>query len=387
MMRLALITRYDPFRTLHGTEIFGRNLAFALAALGHEVHAIFGSAPPHLRGARIPQQHPKLHSHLITRRTSRVLREGEYLVRTRFLLRNLLQAISPDAIIGVGAGQGQIFGSIDRSAGRCVLVYYAMDCMAQEGREVTSFLRKEGASFRDRIYNKARYSWLVRLDRRSCQHADLIVSTSQDTKKNLNKYYGVSMDKIAVNYLGIPDNYAQGIPISKPKIPTFLHIATRHERKGTRYLLDALRILHENGKEPVRAIIRGSADPRYIELSRGLDVCFVTPGDVRPLYSSCTALVVPSVAEGFCLPVVEAAAFGKPSIVSSAGSLPEIVHDGESGYVVATGNSEMLAERMLEFCERPSLVEMMGRMAKDISRRFTIENSAQNLLRIIEGFS
>jgi glycosyltransferase involved in cell wall biosynthesis len=108
---------------------------------------------------------------------------------------------------------------------------------------------------------------------------------------------------------------------------------------------------------------------------------------VRQIYASCTALVVPSVSEGFCLPVVEAGAFGKPAIVSSAGSLPELVSDEESGYVVSVGDCEKLAQRIREFSDDTELVRRMGQKALEHSRSFRISDSARNLIRIIETYA
>ncbi len=382
--RLALITRYDPFRTLQGTEIYVKNLAMTLATSGYDVHLIFGSTPPRLFQSNAQLTSPNIHIHLVTRRTHLVMREAEYLFKTRFLLRHLLSEIAPDVVVGIGAGQGSIFREIGPDSEKPLRVYYAVDCMAQEGRAVANLLKTEGASLPARAFSRARYLWLKRMDKRSCENAEFIVSTSYDTKRKLNSYYGVPLNKIAVNYLGIPDDYVRGFPCSSPEVPTFLHVVTRHDRKGTRYLLEALRILQNTSSRSVRVIISGPPDPRYIALSSGLGVTFVPPCDVRLLYSSCTALVVPSVAEGFCLPVVEAAAFGKPAIVSSAGSLPELVLDAETGYVVPVGNSEMLARRMGELSERPDLLEKMGSRALEISRKFSITRSTGNLLRILE---
>ncbi len=386
-MKLSLITRYEPFRTMHGTEVFAKNLSLALVALGHDVHLVFGTTPAHLVQPGAPAPQPGFHTHLIRSSRFQTLREVEYLIKNRFILRRLLDIISPDVAIAIGAGQGSIFSDLGKLRHKCMLVYYAIDCMAQEGRAVLSLLKEGGASLQEKMYSRARYFWLEQMDVKSCGGADLIVATSRDTKMNLSKYYKVPEHKVKVNYLGIPDDYTEGLFSSYPEIPTFLHVATRHDRKGTRYLLDALRILRARKSGPVRTIIRGSKDPYYVSMAERLDVRFVTQGDLRPLYASCTALVVPSVAEGFCLPVVEAAAFGKPAIVFSAGSLPELVLDGESGYVVAVGNTEKLAERMRELCESPSLVEKMGKRARDISQRFTVRNSAQNLLGIIQAFS
>ena len=386
-MRIVLITRYDPFKTRQGTEIFGKNLAVALANAGHEIHLVFGSTPARLVRNNGQPGDERLHSHLITHRTSQILREAEYMLRTRFSVQRILRDISPTVVIVVGAGQGLVFEELRQHPGRPALVYYAIDCMAQEGNAIAALLQQERASLWRRTCNDARYHWLEKADRESCKNADLIVATSRNTKDSLNRYYGVSVDKVAVNYLGIPDDYAEGVSVSVPEVPSFLHIATSHERKGTTYLLKALRHLKESYLGPLRIIISGAPDPRYLLQSEGLDVTFAPSCDVKQMYASCTALVVPSVSEGFCLPVVEAGAFAKPAIVSSAGSLPELVSDEESGYVVCVGDSEKLAQRIREFSDDAELVRKMGQNALEHSRRFRISDSARNLIRIIETYA
>jgi glycosyltransferase involved in cell wall biosynthesis len=386
-MRIVLFTRYDPFKTRHGTEIFGKNLAIALADAGHEIHLVFGSTPARLVLNDGERGDERLHSHLISHQTSQVVREAEYMLRTRFSIQGILRDISPTVVIGVGAGQGLVFEELRQRSSRPALVYYAMDCMAQEGNAIATLLNQEKASLWKRTYNHARYYWLEQADRESCRNADFIVATSRNTKDSLSRYYGVSEDKVVVNYLGIPDNYADGFSRSFPRVPSFFHIATSHERKGTTYLLKALRSLKESYPGPLHSIIRGAPDPRYLLQSEGLDVTFAPSCDVRQIYASCTALVVPSVSEGFCLPVVEAGAFGKPAIVSSAGSLPELVSDEESGYVVSVGDSEKLAQRIREFSDDTELVRRMGQKALEHSRNFRISDSARNLIRIIETYA
>ena len=104
----------------------------------------------------------------------------------------------------------------------------------------------------------------------------------------------------------------------------------------------------------------------------------------REIYASCTALVVPSVSEGFCLPVIEAAMFGKPAIVSNAGSLPELVDDGIDGFVVPVGDVSILAQKMYILATDPKVVKQMSAKAKDKAHRFEINHVANLTLNSIK---
>jgi glycosyltransferase involved in cell wall biosynthesis len=54
---------------------------------------------------------------------------------------------------------------------------------------------------------------------------------------------------------------------------------------------------------------------------------FIAPEDLPLLYAGATALVCPSLAEGFGLPVLEAMACGTPVVSARAGALPEVAGD------------------------------------------------------------
>ncbi len=73
--------------------------------------------------------------------------------------------------------------------------------------------------------------------------------------------------------------------------------------------------------------------------------------------------------EGLGIAAVEAAAMGRPMVVTDAGGLRETVVDGESGYVVGVGNVEMLGARMNQLIESENLRQRMGREAREHAKR------------------
>ena len=122
--------------------------------------------------------------------------------------------------------------------------------------------------------------------------------------------------------------------------------------KGVENLLAAYKILKTKSEEgsqiklpPLILVGQGTAGLN-VELE-GVQVRgIVSDQELASLYRDAVALVVPSLAEGFCLPAIEAHAVGTPIVTTPVPAILEIVTDGDS---VATGFSEKdLAEAILK---------------------------------------
>jgi glycosyltransferase involved in cell wall biosynthesis len=96
------------------------------------------------------------------------------------------------------------------------------------------------------------------------------------------------------------------------------------------------------------------------------------------LYSGATALVQPSLLEGFGLPAVEAMSCGTPVIASRTGSLPEVV--GEAGVFFDPRDTQSMAEAITEFLGDEDEQRRLGRRALERARTFTWDASAKALL-------
>ena len=108
--------------------------------------------------------------------------------------------------------------------------------------------------------------------------------------------------------------------------------------------------------------------------------------ELAQLYSQCKLLLHLSLYEPFGLTPVEAGLFGKPSIVTNHGGPPEIVVDGETGFIVAPRDYYSIARRMRELLSNPELRHEMGRKArKRVLENFTLERSAKRLLAEVQG--
>ena len=380
---LLFISRYNPFTSCLGTEILVGNLALEMSKQGHSVHIIFED--------NLPQKDDKeingvvLHDQRITDLT--LIRAFSWRERCAKICPMVMKDSNIDAIISFGAGAlgGYTFKKINgqlNDLNNPVRIYYAMDTMEAEYKRTVSITKDRSLIRMDKI----KYKWLLYSDIQSCNYSDIILSTSADTKRGLETAYGIPSDKIKIIYNGILDDYASGVPIVDPIEPTFLHVGGV-PRKGTIYFLRALELLRSKyGLSAKGNILRPFPSDMDLAKSMNLNIEWfsnVDIGTVRRLYAETTAFVSPSLSEGFCLPIIEAAAFGKISIVYNVGSLPELVRDGENGFIVPAPNVDALAEKMYLVATNQELRKRMGAEAKRMSANFTISKLADRLLNYI----
>jgi glycosyltransferase involved in cell wall biosynthesis len=118
-----------------------------------------------------------------------------------------------------------------------------------------------------------------------------------------------------------------------------LFVSTLEPRKNLPMLLQALRIsLDRSPKTPYRLVVVGARGWRYdaifatvatLRLAPHVDFLdSVTQSDLIWLYNACRIFAMPSIYEGFGLPLLEAMACGAPALASDVSSLPEIAGDG-----------------------------------------------------------
>jgi glycosyltransferase involved in cell wall biosynthesis len=82
--------------------------------------------------------------------------------------------------------------------------------------------------------------------------------------------------------------------------------------------------------------------------------------------------------------VIEAASFGVPVIASDIGGLPEVVVNGETGYVVPTTTPWLYAEKIIELWKQPEHLKQLGNNARNLqSLKFSKIGWEKNMLATI----
>ncbi len=197
---------------------------------------------------------------------------------------------------------------------------------------------------------------------------------------------GVDKEKIRIIHSGID-------PIQSPKdratdrssgIPIIGTVASLEERKGHRYLLEAARLLKNQGHRLSYQLAGVGTQRRVLEqsvLRLGLEDEVVFSGFVSEIPSFLSRIdifVLPSLYEGLGVAVIEAMAAGKPVVASRVGGLPELIEDCVTGFLVPPGDPSALAQAISRMLSSEGFVEGMGAKGKErVQKRFTMERMAK----------
>jgi glycosyltransferase involved in cell wall biosynthesis len=107
------------------------------------------------------------------------------------------------------------------------------------------------------------------------------------------------------------------------------------------------------------------------------------PEDINALVAACDLIVAPFLSERFSsVNLLEAMAIGKPIIATNLGEQREIIQHGGNGYLVAPGNVQELAERILQILTRADELEAMSRGAQARSEQYSVDWYVERLQRL-----
>ncbi|MEJ2731346.1 MAG: glycosyltransferase family 4 protein [Deltaproteobacteria bacterium] len=98
--------------------------------------------------------------------------------------------------------------------------------------------------------------------------------------------------------------------------------------------------------------------------------------EIMPLFDM---LVLPSLNEGMGRVLVEAMAAGKPVVASRVGGIPNLVRDGETGYLVPPADEKALANGIKKLLDDPVKAKQMGLRGREHCRQFSLEAMIEKL--------
>jgi len=180
------------------------------------------------------------------------------------------------------------------------------------------------------------------------KRTDLVITISQNSKKEIIKYLKVPKNKISVVYCGVDDKeyFKSKTPAieqikSKYKIKNkyILFVGNIEPRKNIQRLLEAYCLLSSDIRNEYSLVLIGGggwlnedilANIKSLKIE-GYNIIhpeeYVLDSELPGLYSGASLLTFPSIYEGFGIPPLEAMACGVPVAISNVSSLPEVVGD------------------------------------------------------------
>ena len=229
------------------------------------------------------------------------------------------------------------------------------------------------------------------------RRADAIIAVSQHTKRDLLEIYGTPPHKVHVIDEGIDEHFR---PADEGEIrrvkerhsirrPYLLMVGTLEPRKNHVLAFQALARLKAEGWPHCVVVVgrRGwlfNAVQRQVELLQLTDdVIFagrVPDADLPALYSGADCFLMPSLYEGFGIPVLEAMACGTPVVCSRASSLPEVAGDAALFIEPMTGDG--LAAAVRQVLSNPNMADKMSSDGARQASRFRWPRAAEETLQV-----
>ena len=239
---------------------------------------------------------------------------------------------------------------------------------------------------------RTRNLWLERaLMGPSIWQADRIICVSRFTASEVSRYYPSAVGRCTV----IHEAAETSVAIDKPpaEIPEkyLLFVGTLEPRKNLPRLLRACAQLRDDatmlplvivggggwGDEDLPALIAELALEGRVILSG-----YVSDAQLQAIYAGAHCLLMPSLYEGFGLPVLEAMQHGVPVIASSTSSLPEVV--GNAGLLVNPYSVDELAQAIRSMLTTPALREELSARAQLRAQQFCWQRAAAETLQVFE---
>lgn len=228
------------------------------------------------------------------------------------------------------------------------------------------------------------------------KRARRIVAVSEQTRRDVSTFYGITGPKVQV----VPNGYdtqryrpgiaSQGVKDKYGLQRYVLFVGNLLPHKNLCTLLQAF--AHIADRTAHRLVIAGKKDPRYYPAleaqakalglqERALFLDYVPGEELPALYAGADACILPSLYEGFGLPVLEAMACGTPVIASRTSAIPEVA--GKAALLFDPYDVRDMAQAIAAVLSDPNRQETMRRQGLVHVTQFSWQQTAMAIFGIL----
>jgi glycosyltransferase involved in cell wall biosynthesis len=226
-------------------------------------------------------------------------------------------------------------------------------------------------------------------EERVLKRADGLIAVSENTRNDVIRLLGIDPRKVRTIYSGVPEEFFDAEP-RKSERPYVLSVGTIEPRKNIGALLDAWAGLPASIREEFDLCLVGAtgwhSEEVLARLNAGIPgvrcLGYVPEKELPGLTAGATAVVYPSLYEGFGFPVAQAMASAVPVVTSNTSSLPEVAGDG--GIIVDPRSVSELRAGIELLLTSPALRERLAVNGRQRAETFRWERSARESLEFFE---
>ncbi len=251
-----------------------------------------------------------------------------------------------------------------------------------------------GIMVRPNDYQPGFRVWYKPMMRKLGKNSRLIVTVSKFSQEELHEYFGIPLDKIHV--VSLSGQHMLGTPPDNTILdekeltgqPFLLAVNAMNARKNLGGIIKAVESL---GRVDFKVVVTGSNNDRVFRPVRwDLPEAFqhvghITNGKLRSLYSHATALIYPSLYEGFGLPPLEAMTCGCPALVSDIPAHRETC--GHAAAYCDPNDPSDIADKIKEIMDNDGLRSDLISRGNARCEQFTWKNTVAELLGHLDSSS
>jgi glycosyltransferase involved in cell wall biosynthesis len=228
-----------------------------------------------------------------------------------------------------------------------------------------------------------------------------IICGSEHSKRDIVKTYGIGPGKVHVVPYGVDhERFHPGVTLDQGwarslgiRAGYVLHVGSFSYRKNIPTLLRAVAHLRSKGKWGDRQLVLGGSQDismkgahevfetiQELDLNNVVLAGHVPQPHIPGLYASAAVLVIPSLYEGFGLPVLESMAAGTPVVASNTSSLPEVA--AGAAILFPPRDELALADAIQDVLENSSTADELRRSGLERARQFSWRRTAEETVAV-----
>ena len=370
-MRIAIVCTYYPFPpSVGGVETIVRNVAVELARRGHEVHIISSNLD-------VTTQKPA--TELGTEERGGIiahkLKPSSFRIGYARILKGLKEIIA------------KIKPDIVHEHNLHPHLFQLAKWKEGIGYKLAAELHYPAIEL-DYLIQKMLLPFTITVLRYGSKEVDIFIAHTKMEKEWLVNS-GIEIEKIHV--IRLPGISSELLNVDLPNSPPYdiIYVGRIVPRKGLHILLESLYKVRKNVQN-IKTTIVGPADRVYLEYLMklasqfGLEQVVEFKGVIdemrkHELITQHKILVAPSIKDYTPNVIMEAQALGVPVISTRVGAIPEMVIDGETGFLVEPGNVDQLTDAILKLLRDEDLRRRMSVSAREWAKNFTLDKAVDRL--------